>query len=97
MESLNQTHMGVKWKVSIKLTWTSNGTSYGVRSSVVSTSEFKPEDPGFDPMVGKGEGQFFYPSESTIVQTRLIVPDPLDTHPNLCAQLKIPYSSVVKE
>ena len=35
-------------------------------------SEFKSEDPGFDPLAEQGEGQvFFYPPESTLVQTCL--------------------------
>ena len=38
-------------------------------SSVVSASKFKSEDPGFDPLAGHGERLFFYPSESTLVQT----------------------------
>ena len=41
------------------------------RSSVVRELELKSEDPRFDPMVGQGEGQFFCPSESTLVQTCL--------------------------
>ena len=32
-------------------------------SSVVSASEFKLEDPGFDPQAEQGKGQFFCPSE----------------------------------
>ena len=56
--------------------------------------EFKSEDPGFDPLAGQGERQFFYPSESNLV------PDPPS-----CARytvkfvrtLKIPYPSVIKE
>ena len=43
----------------------------GGRSSVVRASEFKSEDPGFDPLAGQGRAQFFYPSESTFVQTSL--------------------------
>ena len=37
--------------------------------------EFKPEDPGFDPLKGQGQGEgqvfFFCPSESALVQTCL--------------------------
>ena len=33
-------------------------------SSVVRASAFTSEDPGFDPLVGQGEEQFFCPSES---------------------------------
>ena len=32
----------------------------------VRVSEFQSEDPGFDPLTGQGEGQFFCPSESTM-------------------------------
>ena len=39
--------------------------------SVVRALEFESEDPGFDPLAGHGERQFFYPSESTLVQTCL--------------------------
>ena len=38
--------------------------------------KFKSEDPGFDPQVGQGEGQFLYSSESTLVQTCSVVPEP---------------------
>ena len=37
---------------------------------MVSATEFKSEDPGFDALVGQDEGQF-YPSDSTLVQTSL--------------------------
>ena len=59
----------------------------GGRSSVVRASEFKSEDLGFDPLAGQVEGQFFYPSESSLVQTCLCL-TPLrvyGAHPNLCA------------
>ena len=39
-----------------------------VRSSVVGVSQLKSKDPGFDPLVEQGEEQFFYSSESTLVQ-----------------------------
>ena len=42
---------------------------YGGSSSVVSASEFKSEDPGFEPLARQGERRFFCPSESTSVQT----------------------------
>ena len=42
-------------------------------------SEFKSEDPGSDPLVGQGEEQVFYLSESTLAQTD--VPDPPLTPP----------------
>ena len=42
------------------------------RGSVVRDLEFKSEDPGFDPLAGKGgEEQFFCPSESTLVHAGL--------------------------
>ena len=31
----------------------------GGRGSLVSASELKPEDPGFDPLAGQGDTQFF--------------------------------------
>ena len=59
----------------------------GGHSSVVSASEFKSKDPGFDPLVGQGEGHFLYPSESTLC-AELFVPDMIPlrvygSHPNL--------------
>ena len=58
------------------------------RGSVVFASEFKSEDPEFDLLAGQGEGQFFCPSESTLVQIRLCLTPLRDyrTHPNLCAR-----------
>ena len=57
-------------------------------------SEFKSEDPGFDPLAGQGEGQFFCPSESTLVQTYLCLNPPrvygASTH--ICALVKDPTS-----
>ena len=44
---------------------------YGWHRSVVRASELKSKDSGFDPLAGKGERQFFYPSESALVQTCL--------------------------
>ena len=64
------------------------------RNSVVSALEFKSEDPGFDPLVGHGDGQFFGHSESTLMQTPLRV---YGTRPKLVRTLKIPYPSVVKQ
>ena len=51
--------------------WSSTGRTLGIggRGSVVSASEFKFEDPGFDPPTGQCEAQFSGPSESTLVQT----------------------------
>ena len=67
--------------------------------SVVSESEFKPEDPGFDPLAGQGDIRFFCPSESTLVQTCLcLTPPPSVWHaPTYLRTLKIPYPSVMKE
>ena len=49
----------------------------GGRISVVTESELKSEEPGFDPLAGQGEEHFFYPSVSTLVQTCLcLTPDP---------------------
>ena len=55
---------------------------------MVIASEFKSEDPEFDLLAGQGEGQFFCPSESTLVQIRLCLTPLRDyrTHPNLCAR-----------
>ena len=39
---------------------------------LVTASEFKSEDPGFDPQVAQGEGQSLCPSER---KTLLTVPD----------------------
>ena len=64
----------------------------GGRNLLVRAPEFKSEDPGFDPLVGLGERQFFCPSESTVVQTSLCL-TPLrvyGTHPHLCARYKDP-------
>ena len=41
-------------------------------STVVSASEFKSEDPGFETLAGQGKEQFFCPSESTLVQSQHI-------------------------
>ena len=41
----------------------------GLYGSVVSESEFKSEDLGFDPLAGQGEQQVFCPSESILVWT----------------------------
>ena len=60
----------------------------GGHGSVLSVSEFKPDNPGFDPLAGRGERQCFCLSESTRVQTCLCL-TPLrvyGTHPNLCAR-----------
>ena len=61
------------------------GRGFRGGSFVVRASEFKADDPGFDPLAGQGEVQFFCPSESTRVQTCLCL-TPIrvyDTHPNL--------------
>ena len=56
-------------------------------SSVVRESDFRSEDPGFDPLAGQGEGPFSCPSESTLVQTCLcLIALPVcGTHPNVYA------------
>ena len=66
---------------------------------MVCESEFKSDDPGFDPLVGQGEGQFFYPSESTLVQACLCLTPPScgQPAPTFMRTLKILYPSVVKE
>ena len=74
----------------------------GGRSSVVRASGLKSEDPWFDPLAGKGEGQFVCPFESTVLQACLCLTDPPirvhGTHPHYCVcTLNIPYPSVVKE
>ena len=59
-------------------------------SGYITASDFKSKDSGFSPLAGQGEGQFFYSSESTRVQTCLCL-TPLrvyGTHPNLCARLR---------
>ena len=67
-----------------------NQDPYGGRISfsVVSESEFKSKDPGFDPLVRQGEGQFFCPSESTLVQTCWCLTNlcVYGMHPNQCAR-----------
>ena len=42
--------------------------------SVVTESEFKSKDPGFDPLAGRSEEQFFCPSVNSCAH--LFVPDP---------------------
>ena len=73
--------------------------SDGGRSSMVSASELKPEDPGFDPLAGQGEGQFFCLSRVHSCAD-LFVPGPPSCVRNardFVRMLKIPYPSVVKE
>ena len=47
-------------------------TQDGGRISMVRASGFKPEHPEFNPLVGKDDWLFFYPSESTCAA--LLVP-----------------------
>ena len=57
-------------------------------------SEFKSEDPGFDPLAGQGKLQFLYSSESTLVQIGLclsLLRVYYVTHPN-GAHVKDPVS-----
>ena len=49
-------------------------TSDGGHSSVVRVLEFKSEDPGFDPLMGQGQRQFFCPSKSTLAKDEINVP-----------------------
>ena len=67
----------------------------GERSSVVRESEFKSEDPGFDPLERQGEKPFFCPSELTLVQTCLCLYRPpfvCVTCTQICAHVKDPIS-----
>ena len=58
------------------------------RSSVVRVSEIKSDEPGFDPLAFHGEGQFFCPSESALVQTWLCLASlrVYDTYPHFSAR-----------
>ena len=64
---------------------------------MVRESDFKSEDRGFDPLAKQGEEQFFCPSESNLVQTRLCL-TPTPTHLEctarirMCAHVKDPIS-----
>ena len=68
----------------------------GVCISVVfRESEFKSEDPGFDPLAGQGEEPVFYPSKSINSCADLFVPDPplvCMAHTQICAHVKDPIS-----
>ena len=47
-----------------------------------------PEDPGVDPLVEQGEGQFLHPSESTLVQTCLyLIPFMCVRKPAQCVRM----------
>ena len=75
---------------------------YWGRSSVVTASEFKSEDPGFNPLAGQGGeggGQLFCPSESALSARLVCACDPPSCvwHvPIRVRTLKTPYPSVVK-
>ena len=73
-------------------------TVHGCHGSVVRESEFKSEDPGFDPWAGQGEGQFFCPSEvNSYVDLFLLDPPSCVQHaPKICAHVKDPISSCCK-
>ena len=43
-------------------------------SSVVERWNSNPKDPGFDPLAGQGDNQFFYLSDSTFVHIYLCLP-----------------------
>ena len=67
----------------------------GGRGAVVRESEFKSEDPGFDPLAGQDERQFFCPSEAALCAD-LLVPDPSSwvrqAFDLFCAHVKDPIS-----
>ena len=70
----------------------------GCTSSVVRESEFKSEDPGFNPLAGQGEGQVFL-SLRVDSCADLFVPDLPSCvwhAPKFMRTLKILYPSVVK-
>ena len=80
-------HTCLKWGTHVRI------------SVVVTPSEFKSEDPGFDPLMGQGDGQVLFlflsppplPSESTLVQTCLCQsPSFVCTRhpPKMCALVK---------
>ena len=56
--------------------------------------KLKSEDPGFFPLTGQGDGQFFFCiSESTLVQTCLYLTPPSRTaRTKICAHVKYPIS-----
>ena len=61
---------------------------------VISASELKSEDPGFDPLVGQGEGAV-YLSLRVNSWADLFVPDPsfvLICGTQMCAHVKDPFS-----
>ena len=65
---------------------------------MVRESEFKSEDPGFDPLAEQGERHVFCPSESTLVQTCYQTPIPfVCMAPKFVRTLKIQYPSVIKK
>ena len=51
-------------------------------------SDFRSEEPGFNPLAGQGGEQFVWPSESTLVQTCFCLTQlrVCGTHPNVCAR-----------
>ena len=60
------------------------------RSSVVKASDFKSEDPGFDPLAEQGDEQLVYLTHLTLVLTCLCLTSlrVYHTHPNLFARLR---------
>ena len=70
-------------------------------SSVVRVSEFKSQDPGFDPSVGLGEGHFFLSLRVNSCADLFTVPPELPScvqhTPTFVRMLKIPYPSVIKK
>ena len=71
------------------------------RGSVVSASEYKSEDPGFDPLAERGEGPFFLSFRINSCAD-WFAPEPSSSSrvlhaPKFVRVLKIPYPTVVKE
>ena len=68
---------------------------------MVSASEFKSEDLGFDPLAAGQDGGAVFLSLRVNSCADLFVPDPplrvYSTAPKFVRTLKIPYPSVVKE
>ena len=92
--SVSKYRLGRRMSEVLNIWWNDEG-----RGSVVRESEFKSEDPGFNPLVGQGEVQFFWPCESTVVQISLCLHDPpscVRHAPKFVRTLKIPYPPVVK-
>ena len=62
---------------------------------MVRESEFKSEDPGFDPLAGQGEGQVLFAPPSQLLCRLVFVPDPPSSvrhAPKMCVHVKDPIS-----